>query len=386
MDKSNDLHRSAMEFCDQALLARQRGDSDLSRLLFREAFDKESGAASLLKDQRDLEPTRSVLYRSAAELAVECGRFSEAKELVNIALEGSPPEEILEELTELSERAERFAQNSAPLRDAHASDYKDVERVLTDAARQAVIIAQEETLISIENLRKQIGTATDTILSVTGVLSGAKAAGIVNIFPTRYTTIAGKTAIETMRQDMDIERSAIRMMGISLGDFFLDRGNLHADIVRILDSSFDTRVKIQSLIVHPKSTALKERARWEAGPEYFTAPIFYDSTTYIETDGAARIARRLCERYNPAIAVKLYKQTPTTFLLLTTRFAFFEVYTYAARGSGVPVFQVQAGAPLYSQLESHFSRIWDVAESVEGYQPLDHGQENLPASAQEDSQ
>ena len=58
-------------------------------------------------------------------------------------------------------------------------------------------------------------------------------------------------------------------------------------------------------------------------------------------------------------------------MLLTSRFAFFEVYTYAARGaSGVPMIQIQAGAQLYAQLESHFNRIWEVSESVETYQPL----------------
>jgi hypothetical protein len=47
------------------------------------------------------EPTRSVLHRSAAALAVECGEAREAERLIAVALAGNPPEEIAEELRDL---------------------------------------------------------------------------------------------------------------------------------------------------------------------------------------------------------------------------------------------------------------------------------------------
>jgi hypothetical protein len=137
----------------------------------------------------------------------------------------------------------------------------------------------------------------------------------------------------------------------------------------LLESSSST-CRINALLVHPQSIALRERARWEAGPDYFDEPAFWDSTTFIETDGAARIARRLCQRGTNRIEVKLYHQAPTMFLLLTTRFAFVEGYSYAARGSNVPILQVQAGTQLYKHFDSHFERIWKVAEAIDGYDPL----------------
>jgi hypothetical protein len=52
-------------------------------------------------DQFNLEPTRSVLHRSAAALALECSELREAERLIGRALAGNPPEEIANELRDL---------------------------------------------------------------------------------------------------------------------------------------------------------------------------------------------------------------------------------------------------------------------------------------------
>ena len=49
----------------------------------------------------DLEPTRSVLHRSAATLAVECSELREAEKLIGRALAGNPPDDIANELRDL---------------------------------------------------------------------------------------------------------------------------------------------------------------------------------------------------------------------------------------------------------------------------------------------
>ena len=66
--------------------------------LRREAFLLESQAAMMLIDKKDAEPTRSVLFRSAAWLAHNCGQFKAGLELANEGLRGNPPAEIIEEL------------------------------------------------------------------------------------------------------------------------------------------------------------------------------------------------------------------------------------------------------------------------------------------------
>ena len=49
----------------------------------------------------DAEPSRSILHRSAATLAIDCGELKAAERLIATALSGNPPEEIAEELKDL---------------------------------------------------------------------------------------------------------------------------------------------------------------------------------------------------------------------------------------------------------------------------------------------
>lgn len=95
------LHREAIELVDQAVLARQRGDAEAMTALSKAAFTKERAAADLVADQFDLEPTRSVLHRSAAVLAIECHQLREAERLIGRALAGNPPNDIADELRDL---------------------------------------------------------------------------------------------------------------------------------------------------------------------------------------------------------------------------------------------------------------------------------------------
>ena len=95
------LHQEAMELVDQAVLARQRGDDAKLAELAIAAFSKERQAADLVADQFDFEPTRSVLHRSAATLAIECSRLRDAERLIGRALSGNPPDDIADELRDL---------------------------------------------------------------------------------------------------------------------------------------------------------------------------------------------------------------------------------------------------------------------------------------------
>lgn len=246
---------------------------------------------------------------------------------------------------------------------------EEIERIIPELKTETVK-SLSETVTSIDNIRDRVTEATQFMLNGIGVLNGAKSAGIVNIFPNRYEKISGESVIDAIRRDFQAESSQIRLMGISLGDYFLDRGVLHTSFVEFLESKDHLNLKIRALIVHPKSETLRERARWEAGQEYYHEPAFFDSTTFIETDGAARIAKRLCEKNGSILDVKLYCQAPTAFVLLTSRYAFIEAYNYAARGSNVPIFQVQADVKLYQHYESHFERIWEVSKPISEYNPF----------------
>ena len=95
-------HRQAMEFVDAAFLARRSGDLQKEREYNLQALDRERQAANAIHDLYDLEPSRSVLYRSAAALAFRCNELQEAERLVACGLASkNVPSEIAEELRDL---------------------------------------------------------------------------------------------------------------------------------------------------------------------------------------------------------------------------------------------------------------------------------------------
>lgn len=105
MNHINDLHEQAMDFADRAFIARRQGDTELADKLSRQAFELERSAAQLLRDDTSSEPTRSVLYRSAASMAIDFGDSRAAERLIATALMGNPPREIADELLGLLEQA-----------------------------------------------------------------------------------------------------------------------------------------------------------------------------------------------------------------------------------------------------------------------------------------
>ena len=84
MTKINDLHTRAMDKADEALRNRARGLENVAIALFREALSLEREAA----EAAVLEPTRSILFRSAATLAIDCNELRTAEKLIGLGLAG----------------------------------------------------------------------------------------------------------------------------------------------------------------------------------------------------------------------------------------------------------------------------------------------------------
>jgi len=92
------LHEQAMEVAENAFFARREGDDARFLDLCVQALSLEEQAARCFESDVFFEPTRSVLFRSAATLATWAGNTTLAVDLANIALKGTPPREIREEL------------------------------------------------------------------------------------------------------------------------------------------------------------------------------------------------------------------------------------------------------------------------------------------------
>ncbi|MDX1920072.1 MAG: hypothetical protein SFU25_04970, partial [Candidatus Caenarcaniphilales bacterium] len=97
-------HREAMQTADKAFSERNTGNFSVAKELFRKAFEQELKACEMLKYEWECEPTRSVVFRSAASLAFNASLYRDAEKLICEALLGNPPEEIADELRDLYEQ------------------------------------------------------------------------------------------------------------------------------------------------------------------------------------------------------------------------------------------------------------------------------------------
>jgi hypothetical protein len=93
-----------LEKLDAALYFQLRGDDARFLEETMRATDLEERAALLLRCAESSEPTRTVLLRSAATLALRCKQVRRAEQLVVQALLGSRPEALLEELRDVLEQ------------------------------------------------------------------------------------------------------------------------------------------------------------------------------------------------------------------------------------------------------------------------------------------
>ncbi len=96
-----ELHRESMRFIDLALLARFDNTIDKVKENYLKAFELEKEALKLFIQNSNQEPTRSILIRSAANLAILSGQLREAEKLVFIGLTGDISEELANEFRDM---------------------------------------------------------------------------------------------------------------------------------------------------------------------------------------------------------------------------------------------------------------------------------------------
>ena len=85
MTRTTQLHEEAMELADQGDRLRRRGDAEGAARAFGRALEAEREAAQL----ESTEPSRSILFRSAAWLALEADQPREAERLAAEGLRSS---------------------------------------------------------------------------------------------------------------------------------------------------------------------------------------------------------------------------------------------------------------------------------------------------------
>jgi hypothetical protein len=101
MTRIEQFHNQAMNLAENAFLAQQKGDTHTFVQLSKEAFLLEKAAAMLLQNKSDAEPSRSILFKSAAFLAFDAQEFQECRNMITYTLLGKPDTLIKAEMNQL---------------------------------------------------------------------------------------------------------------------------------------------------------------------------------------------------------------------------------------------------------------------------------------------
>ncbi|MEO0044283.1 MAG: hypothetical protein RL329_3731 [Bacteroidota bacterium] len=166
-ESSKELHRAAMRHAQEAYMAVVNGDTAAALPLYEQAFRLEQQAAHHFILALDHEPTRSVLFRSAANLAFKCQKYEEAQKMVHFGLAGNAPEAIAQELMDIYEtveRAMRLAEMPAAsiqpvAKKPKSTNYFWLKGILktADAQKHKITILSEDNKSSTVNVPKDLG-------------------------------------------------------------------------------------------------------------------------------------------------------------------------------------------------------------------------------------
>lgn len=227
------LHRKAIDLAKQAKLELEAGRQDKYQDLILDAYKFEKQAAESLKNNVDSEPTRSVLYRSAANLAFKCERYYEATELITEALSGKPFEEIKQELLELLKEIIGIRTN-VPIK---RNDFLDILREKsitlkmeekTEKYSGAFVIAHAIEFLKNINLSYQ--NYAETKFRHTVKKESIKDFDLnVNKFKTRTALIGTNTQFNSFGISISANNSIMDQFGIHTEEFKNMKQNLFAE-------------------------------------------------------------------------------------------------------------------------------------------------------------
>ena len=161
MSQIKELHEKAMYLAEMAVVTKLQGDLERANQLFRQAYENEAKAARLMPEEPSPEPTRSILYRSAASLALDCNEYREAERLIALGLAGQPPEEIAIELRDLFDKVN--FQRHLDLRGI-TLEPEEVQMSIAGKAISPGLAPSEQFIMRIEDTQKLIYRTVERLL------------------------------------------------------------------------------------------------------------------------------------------------------------------------------------------------------------------------------
>ena len=105
---AQEIHMKAMLLSQDAFVLAAYGKEAEAIPLYEQAFELERQAALSLLHREDVEPTRSVLFRSAAALAKNCHKYRDSEKMIGHGLAGNPPDYVAEQMREIYDDIREF--------------------------------------------------------------------------------------------------------------------------------------------------------------------------------------------------------------------------------------------------------------------------------------
>jgi hypothetical protein len=101
LERAKIIHEKAMALSHEGDMAKIWNDEAKAQIFYRQSFDLEREVAYIYSERFDKEPIRSMMYSSAASLAMLCHLYPEADLLIQQGLASSTPPKMVKELHEL---------------------------------------------------------------------------------------------------------------------------------------------------------------------------------------------------------------------------------------------------------------------------------------------
>jgi hypothetical protein len=98
------IHKRAMALAQEAHMSRIFNDEPKALMLNRQSLVLEKEAANAMSERSDNEPIRSILFRSAASMAMLCHFYQEAYQLIEQGLTIHTTPDMVQEFQELKEQ------------------------------------------------------------------------------------------------------------------------------------------------------------------------------------------------------------------------------------------------------------------------------------------
>jgi hypothetical protein len=223
-----------MELADRAIDVRRQNRGGEAQSLYRQACELESQAAMTLADHLEDEPTRSVLFRSAATLAFQGALPAYAAYLAARGLEGTPPTEIRDELRDLLRSIQPEGMFDSP-DSLGRLDRERWERFLT---------AEHEIRMAFDDLQRSLAESR---------------------------LKAGKLSVSLLQRILPAIRVGLRKYAPDV-DFYLDIFGLNgggagawASVVRVEEDHPDDWDQLVKFVFHDQGESILEHGNFFAG-------------------------------------------------------------------------------------------------------------------------